>query len=181
MRLTDTAVRGFSLIELLVVLVIVAALAGLLLPAIRMARDSARELVCASNLRQIGLGVSLYLHDNDQILFGRDASNYWQPLAHNLAPYIDNNATIDNCPVHGSTGQSQYGSNDRLNNKPVTSITAPITRIVFADSLTSACYDYGSPVDQRIDYRHRRSVNVLFLDGHTAGYQTLAGNSDATF
>jgi len=49
--------RGFTLIELLVVISIIGVLIGLLLPAVQAARRAARRIQCASNLRQVGLGL----------------------------------------------------------------------------------------------------------------------------
>jgi prepilin-type N-terminal cleavage/methylation domain-containing protein len=55
--------RAFTLIELLVVIAIIALLISLLLPSLATARDAARDMVCKSNLRQIGLGTQMYLDD----------------------------------------------------------------------------------------------------------------------
>jgi len=60
--------RGFTLIELLVVIGIIALLLSVLLPSLMRARQAAQTVTCASNLRQMGTAILLYVNENRQYL-----------------------------------------------------------------------------------------------------------------
>lgn len=100
-RQTRLASRGFTLVELLVVIAVIAVLVALLFPVLLRARASARQSACVNNVRQIGLGILLYTQDYDERyppyfdrIIGNSctgklqfigASKYWPEL---VGPYV---------------------------------------------------------------------------------------------
>jgi prepilin-type N-terminal cleavage/methylation domain-containing protein/prepilin-type processing-associated H-X9-DG protein len=100
---------AFTLIELLVVIAIIAILAAILFPVFAQARDKARSTACLSNMKQIGMGIQMYIQDYDEQIFFRSTTNVDSTRIHTatsgnplkwwnmLAPYIKNNQVFK-CP-----------------------------------------------------------------------------------
>jgi prepilin-type N-terminal cleavage/methylation domain-containing protein/prepilin-type processing-associated H-X9-DG protein len=112
--------KGFTLIELLVVIAIIAILAAILFPVFARARENARRASCMSNLKQIGLGMMMYVQDYDGKYFLRTYSSdgagkitgtiysYWYPISGKqwvLEPYIKSTQLFV-CPSNSTAYQS---------------------------------------------------------------------------
>ncbi|MFO8082151.1 MAG: DUF1559 domain-containing protein [Armatimonadota bacterium] len=195
--------RGFTLIELLVVIAIIAILAAILFPVFARAREKARQTSCQSNLKQLGLGIQMYMQDYDETILparlGGSPNNVcWTEM---LYPYL-NNDQIFICPSHStpvtSSGTDGYPKSYGLNYEIHTfntyhgysanpiDVWPPVSMAQLkepAELISAADYDFNQPgvhfhtVDDRVDWRHNEMANILFLDGHVKSMkrnQTLA-------
>jgi prepilin-type N-terminal cleavage/methylation domain-containing protein/prepilin-type processing-associated H-X9-DG protein len=174
----DKHPKAFTLIELLVVIAIIAILASILFPVFARARENARRASCMSNLKQIGLGIMMYVQDYDEKYPPANITNegtgyFWWQL---LDPYTKS-TQLEFCP--SATSQStptslNYGANMLImrdgryfNTLPPVAMAA-----IEAPSTTYLLMDSGF-------YR----INVPYIGAPVSGWGWLPGSGalGATF
>ena len=189
--------RGFTLIELLVVIAIIAILASILFPVFARARAKARQAACTSNLRQLGIGLTMYAEDYDGTMplwsldggapdgsgrLGLADAYSWDTQ---LNPYLKNTQILickDN--PYGTTFRSyalpRYVSGQSLGSM------GNVTGIVFLyekgayvpgkwEDATGENFIHSTDPTATPKFFHNDGKNFLFADGHVKWSQKTAG------
>ncbi len=164
--------RGFTFLELTVVIGVIAILAAILFPVFAGARENARRSTCQSNLHQIGLALHAYARDHDGMLPPRPLD-----LAPIAVPYL-NSTAIFGCPSDNEYSKQTLAATPFPSNAPrepgLMKLTLPL--------VSSYAYRAGLNLDHRGDEPvagdwspiHREAGNILHLSGYV---RSLPGGS----
>ena len=222
--------RGFTLVELLAVMAIVALVVSVIIALVGKGRMIASRTACQTNLRQLGVAVRLYLNDHDHTFFpyvqrtengtvwyfgreggggGSEGERDLDREAGPLFPYIQQVGSIEICPGfdYGHAlykpkfkGASWgYGYNWRLGGgwtgrRPlhISQLSNQSQVIVFGDCAQANTFQAPATPDEpmleefyiinetfkTVHFRHGRSANFLFADGHVEARTMHEGTRD---
>jgi prepilin-type N-terminal cleavage/methylation domain-containing protein/prepilin-type processing-associated H-X9-DG protein len=112
-RQPRSVLPGFTLVELLVVIGIIALLISILLPSLNRARETANRVKCASNLRQIGQGILLYGNENKQSL---PRTLYDNAITAASVPNYSNGGTTQTDPFAAANTAASSATSTGYNN-----------------------------------------------------------------
>ena len=195
--LIDRRRRGFTLIDLLVVIAIIAILIALLLPAVQQAREAARRTQCRNNMKQIGLALHNY-HDNANmfppalISSGR-YNNMSYPAVLNTTGWVMILPYIDQAPMYNKYNFNVPSSISNPYGRPLAggATTSDPNRPIYSQKLAAFLCPSdpggGGPVTSGAnnagDFYERNEVarsNYLFASGNGTDYDGPWGTAAQT-
>jgi prepilin-type N-terminal cleavage/methylation domain-containing protein/prepilin-type processing-associated H-X9-DG protein len=164
---------GFTLIELLVVMAIIAILASILFPSFATAREKARQTVCMSNLRQIGMETAMYSMDSGSFpgptqLLGRGGIYVCptDPMGKQLQVSYEENALLADASESSVSNPSDTVlAIEALYDNGLFEVgdTTPDDTPIPVLSNSTAASDIPNPMRAL----HNDRANILWADGHT--------------
>lgn len=158
---TASRVGGFTLVELLVVIAIIGALIGLLLPAVQAARESARRIACANNVKNLSLAM---LNHHDQRNVFPYGFSWLEAMWHApVLPYIEERPLFDTLIFDESLGN--WATNDSPNERAC----GQVLSMFRCPSMTVPLHidNEGIPGRVPVSYRGCAGSNVYSDDGST--------------
>ncbi|MDD2707460.1 MAG: prepilin-type N-terminal cleavage/methylation domain-containing protein [Verrucomicrobiae bacterium] len=196
-RFSGRHFRGFTILELLIVVGILSLLAALLMPAMSSARKKGQQIHCMNNLRQIGMAHVQYANDwEERIVPGLEVTGgaYWEQLLEKQCGIRVGKMEghLFWCPANKETPLSawmpkeffcanmNYTRNSEIDRMLYGSIPDPTRTVMVADGKVAAPYAvittifHASSATNRIHFSlHGGRANCLFVDGHVEGIENL--------
>lgn len=162
--------RGFTFMELIVVIAIMAVLASLLLPALSQARERGRQTSCLANQRQIAQDITMVVQDNDEIY--PPVATAWTGVDRGILRCPTQQAMQQDDEKPGEATTNDYLYSKFIAGKANGDIRRPTEEILCADGAPVEKDDtkrtanvFAAPGD--LSFRHGDQFIATFCDGHT--------------